>query len=93
MNPAEDRLAELEAVNAALRAQVSELPILRAQITALLAEVEELRGQLAKDSHHSHKPPRPVTACNGSRAANAGRVGGRWAGSWGIAVERSYLSI
>src|SRR5258708_22288955 len=35
MNPSEDRLAELEVENAALRAQVSELPILRAQITAL----------------------------------------------------------
>src|SRR5260221_3867928 len=35
MNPSEDRLADLEVENAALRAQVSELPILRAQITAL----------------------------------------------------------
>jgi transposase len=57
MNPAEDRLVELEAENAALRVQVSELPLLRAQITALLAEVQELRGQLAKHSHNSHKPP------------------------------------
>ncbi len=35
MNPSEDRVADLEVENAALRAQVSELPILRAQITAL----------------------------------------------------------
>src|SRR5258707_11203361 len=57
MSPAEERRAELEAENVALRAQVSELPILRAQIPVLLAEVQELRERLAKDSHNSHKPP------------------------------------
>jgi transposase len=53
----EDRIAELEAENAGLRAQVSELPILRAQISALLSEVQALRERVAKDSHNSHKPP------------------------------------
>jgi transposase len=43
----EDRIAELEAENASLRQQVA----------ALAAEVQQLRRQLAKDSHNSSKPP------------------------------------
>jgi transposase len=46
MTPAE-RIAELEALVAQQREQ----------ITALLAENAALRGHLAKDSHNSHKPP------------------------------------
>ncbi len=49
--------AELEAENAALRAQVSELPLLREQVRALLARVQELEARAAKDSHNSGKPP------------------------------------
>lgn len=43
----EERIAQLEAENATLREQVR----------GLLTEVQELRGQLAKDSHNSSKPP------------------------------------
>jgi transposase len=53
----EERIAQLEAENAVLRAQVSELPVLREQVTALLARVQELEAQRAKDSHNSGKPP------------------------------------
>jgi transposase len=51
------RIAELEAENAALREQVRELPVLREQLAALVAQVQELRARLAKDSHNSGKPP------------------------------------
>lgn len=48
MTPEEhSRFADLEVENAALRAQVA----------ALLTEVQELKGRLAKDSHNSSKPP------------------------------------
>jgi transposase len=53
----DERIAELEAENVALRAQVSELPGLREQVTILLARVRELEARLAKDSHNSGKPP------------------------------------
>jgi transposase len=53
----EARIVRLEAENAALREQVSELPTLRAQVRALLARVQELEAQRAKDSHNSSKPP------------------------------------
>lgn len=53
----EERIAELEAENAALRTQVSELAGLREQVATLLARVQELEGRLAKDSHNSGKPP------------------------------------
>jgi transposase len=43
----EERLAYLEAENAQLRAQLA----------AALAELQELKGQRAKDSHNSSKPP------------------------------------
>lgn len=42
-----ERIAELEAENALLRAQVAEL----------VARVQELEGRVAKDSHNSSKPP------------------------------------
>src|SRR5260370_921401 len=53
----EARIAQLEAESAALRAQVSELPMLREQVTELVAQVQELEAQRAKDSHNSNKPP------------------------------------
>jgi transposase len=43
----EDRIAELEAENAALHTQV----------TVLAAQVQDLQARLAKDSHNSSKPP------------------------------------
>ena len=51
------RIAQLEAENAALQAQVSELPVLREQVTVLLARVRELEAPRAKDSHNSSTPP------------------------------------
>src|SRR5450755_4646755 len=53
----EARIAELEAENAVLRAQVGQLSGLREQVSALLAQVQELQARLAKDSHNSGKPP------------------------------------
>src|SRR5690242_744140 len=44
---AEERIAHLEAENAALREQLA----------VALAEIQALKGQLAKDSHNSSKPP------------------------------------
>jgi transposase len=43
----EERIAELEALVAQQRDQ----------ITVLLTRIQELEGRLAKDSHNSHKPP------------------------------------
>ncbi len=36
---------------------MSELPLLREQVRALLARVQELEARAAKDSHNSGKPP------------------------------------
>src|SRR5262249_23954640 len=51
------QIAALAAENAALRAQLSELPALREQVAVLLARVQDLEARLAKDSHNSGKPP------------------------------------
>src|SRR5215470_20323467 len=56
MTPEEEMVA-LRAENAVLRAQVSERPVLREQVRALLVRVQELEAQRAKDSHNSSKPP------------------------------------
>jgi transposase len=53
----EEEIAALKAENAILRAQVSDLPLLRAQVEALAAQVRELQARAAKDSHTSGKPP------------------------------------
>src|SRR5258706_220365 len=53
----EEEIVELRAENAALRAQVSELPLLRSQVEALAAQVRDLQARAAKDSHTSGKPP------------------------------------
>jgi transposase len=60
MLTAQERIAALEAENAALRTQVAELPSLRAQLQELVAQVQDLQARLAnatKDSHNSSKPP------------------------------------
>src|SRR5258707_12007570 len=54
---AEEEIEGLRAENAALRAQVSELPRLRAQVEALAAQVRDLQARAAKDSQNSGKPP------------------------------------
>src|SRR5262245_2646310 len=43
-----------EEENVALKAEIAAL---REQVRTLLVEVQQLRGQLAKDSHNSSKPP------------------------------------
>src|SRR5258708_37554005 len=53
----EKRIAELEAENAALRAQVGEMTALREQVALLSEQVQALEARLAKDSHNSRKPP------------------------------------
>src|SRR5258707_4750349 len=53
----EKRIAELEAENAALRAQVGEMTALREQVALLSEQVQALEARLAKDSHNSSKPP------------------------------------
>jgi transposase len=63
----EERIAELEAENAALREQVREVPLLREQVREvpllreqivwLRTQVQDLHARLAKDSHNSSKPP------------------------------------
>jgi transposase len=50
-------MAALRADNDALRAQVQTIPALQAQIAELLAQVQQLPARLAKDSHNSSKPP------------------------------------
>jgi transposase len=68
-----DRIAQLEAENAALREQV----------TALLGRVRELEGRLAKDSHNSRKPPssdglkRQLLRTRSLRRASGKRAGGQ----------------
>jgi transposase len=53
----DERTAELEAENTALRAQVRELAGLREQVQLLAAQVRELQARAAKDSQNSGKPP------------------------------------
>lgn len=70
----DERIAELEA-------QVAQQ---RAQITALMAEVQALRERVAKDSHNSHKPPtsdglqrRPRSQRRKSGRKSGGQLGHR----------------
>lgn len=51
---AEKRIGELEAENSALREQLAEA---LEQLGQALERIQELEGQLAKDSHNSSKPP------------------------------------
>src|SRR5260370_9594516 len=53
----EERIAELEAENAALREQVRELTVVGEQIAWLTRQMQDLQARLAKDSHNSSKPP------------------------------------
>ena len=51
---AEERIEQLEAENGALREQLAEA---LEQLTQALGRIDELEGQLVKDSHNSSKPP------------------------------------
>lgn len=51
---AEERIRQLEAENAALRGQLAEA---LEHLGQALGRIQELEGQLAKDSHNSSKPP------------------------------------
>ncbi|MGO8951495.1 MAG: hypothetical protein ACLQUY_28340 [Ktedonobacterales bacterium] len=75
----EDRIAELEAENTALREQVRE------QIAWLTMQVQDLQGRLAKDSHNTRsgsrttrsiasgvpRRPAPLASCRATRASAA----------------------
>jgi transposase len=50
----QERIAQLEAENAAQQRQIAHL---QEQVAALEAQVRHLLGRLAKDSHNSSKPP------------------------------------
>jgi len=50
----EERIAQLEQENAELRAQLAEA---YQQITQLAERLQQVEGQVAKDSHNSSKPP------------------------------------
>src|SRR5512135_777475 len=50
----EERIGQLEAENNALREQLAQA---LEQLGQALERIEELEGQLAKDSHNSSKPP------------------------------------
>ena len=61
---AEEHIARLEAENARLREQISQLlgyvaehAALREQVSQLQEQLAELKGRLAKDSHKSSKLP------------------------------------
>lgn len=83
---AEEEIVALRFENAALRAQVSELPVLREQVAALLARVHELEAQGAKDSHNSHKPPSSDGLQRKTKSLR--KPSGKKAGSWGIGARR-----
>jgi transposase len=51
---AQEQIGQLEAENAALREQLAEA---LEQLSQALGRIQELEGQLAKDSHNSSKPP------------------------------------
>lgn len=80
MNEAE-RIRELEAENAHLRARIQQLEVANTQ---LAAQLQALEARLAKDSHNSHKPPasdglkrRPRPARTPSQRPNGGQSGHR----------------
>jgi uncharacterized coiled-coil protein SlyX len=60
----EERIAELEADNAALVEQVRELPLLRDQITLLVGRVQELLGDLVGPSLASPMEAEIVSKCS-----------------------------
>ncbi len=66
---AEEHGARLEAENARLREQISQLlgyvaenAALREQVSQLQEQLAELKGRLAKDSHNSSKAPSALAA-------------------------------
>ena len=74
---AEERIAQLEQENRELRAKLAEAHQQIAQLTERLQQVE---GQLAKDSHNSSKPPSsdgPARQSRSQRKASGKKTGGQ----------------
>ncbi len=59
MTPDEE-IAALQAENAALRAQVSELPLVRAQVVALAAQVRDLQARRPRTATPAPSRPRAM---------------------------------
>ena len=73
----EERIAHLEAENAALRAEVKAL---RKQLARVLALQPERKGPLRKDSHNSSKPPStdgPTRKTRSQRIPSGRKTGGQ----------------
>jgi transposase len=74
---AEERIGELEAENATLRGQLAEA---LGKLAQALERIHELKGQLAKDSHNSSKPPssdRPGRTPRSQRHRSEKQTGGQ----------------
>jgi Family of unknown function (DUF6444) len=78
MSRAEERLAEVEAENAALRARVE----------ALLGRIVELEARLAKDSHNRSTPPSRDPLGRKRPRSQRGAAARSPAGNWDIAARR-----
>jgi transposase len=61
----QERIAQLEAENAAQQRQIAHL---QEQVATLEAQVQHLLGRLAKDSHNSSKPPSSDGLARGPRS-------------------------
>ena len=74
----QERIAQLEAENAAQDASIAHL---REQVAALEAHVQHLLGRLAKDSHNSSKPPSSDGLARRPRSQRRARVNGSQEGN------------
>jgi transposase len=85
---AAERIAELEARNAALRVDNDAL---RTHVQELVAQVQELQARLAKDSHNSSKPPSSDPLGRKRPGSQRRRSGKKPGGQLGHAGETPHL--